>query len=271
MIETENLSTKNSDQIQNFDSLSRFWWDESDKSYKVLREINEIRLEYLKEKALEHFHYILSSEDSDYCDINIDEKIKKMSIIDVGCGGGILSSSLAKFFNKVTAIDASSSAIEEAKNYASKNSIDNINYINTTPEEYVEKNINNKTEENKEKNKFDIVVSFEVLEHVDNLDLFIKSCTDLVKENGIILFSTINRNIKSYLFAIFLAENVLRWIPKGMHAYEKLIKPSEISNILEKNSFKISEMKGLSFNVFKRKWIISDDIDVNYFIKVIKS
>jgi 2-polyprenyl-6-hydroxyphenyl methylase / 3-demethylubiquinone-9 3-methyltransferase len=247
MRKAENSTTKNQRQTENFDSLSKFWWDENDKSYKVLREINKIRVEYLKEKVLEHFD--ISSTQS-------------LEVIDVGCGGGILASSLANDFNKITAIDASLLSIEEAKLYASKHGITNINYINTTPEEFVLQNKNV---------KFDIVVSFEVLEHVDNLDLFVKSCTDLVKDDGIILFSTINKNIKSYLLAIFLAENVLRWIPKGMHVYENLIKPSEINNILEKYSFKISEMKGLSFNVFSRKWIISDDIDVNYFMKVVKS
>ena len=212
MVKTENSSTKNQRQTENFDSLSKFWWDENDKSYKVLREINRIRVEYLKEKVLEHFHSRISFNNSkannldDKIGEQINDKIKNLSIIDVGCGGGILSSSLAKFFNKVTAIDASYLSIEEAKIHAAKHGINNIDYIVSTPEEYASKTFlekssdskNNSVDEGKEE-KFDIVVSFEVLEHVDNLDLFIKSCTDLVKDDGLILFSTINKNIKSYL------------------------------------------------------------------------
>lgn len=224
--------------------------------------------------------------------------LTRIKILDVGCGGGLLSLPLANLGANVLGIDSNASNIEAAICYASKYKIQNLDYQHSSIEDLVKRikncNINddysddvNRDLENEsdgmkviidEAKKYDVIVAFEVLEHVANLDLFISSCIELLRDGGLILFSTINRNLKAYILAILAAENVLGWIPKGTHSYNKLIQPSEIESLLRKHQFKIAHMSGLTCkfkglwpkfqNPCKLQWEISDDISVNYMMKI---
>ena len=201
-------NTVNKEEIDKFSKLADEWWDPSGK-FAPLHKFNPIRQEYIINEISKNF------------DINIDNpsSLEKLKILDVGCGGGLLCEPLARLGAKVTGIDASEKNIEIAKAHARKGNI-NINYICTSPE---------KVNEN-----YDVILCMEVVEHVEDLDFFYKSCSKLLKKNGIIFFATINKTIKSYLLAILGAEYVLRWLPIGTHDWKKFVKPSHMINSLSR-------------------------------------
>tara|TARA_B100000941_G_scaffold283170_1_gene252385 strand:+ start:82 stop:642 length:561 start_codon:yes stop_codon:yes gene_type:complete len=177
--------------------------------------------------------------------------LQGLKILDIGCGGGLISEPLSRLGAKVTGIDASRKNIEVAKIHAKKSNL-KINYINTSPEK------------RKISEKFDVVLNLEVVEHVDNLDLFLKSASDLLKENGIMFVATINRTFESYLKAIVGAEYVLRWLPIGTHDWQKFLKPDEIDDKLTKFKLNKLYLDGLKFNILSNNWSLSKDLSVNY-------
>ena len=179
------------------------------------------------------------------------------TLLDVGCGGGLLCEPFARLGTKVTGIDASKNNIEVARIHAQKTNLQ-IQYLNKMPEEMIHK-------------KFDIILCMEVIEHVDNVEFFIERCFKLLSKNGIIFFSTINRNPKSYLFAILGAEYILRWLPIGTHDWKKFIKPQEIINYVSPHQLIHKETKGVTFNPFLNKWNLSKDTSVNYMSYFAKS
>ena len=174
-----------------------------------------------------------------------------IKILDIGCGGGLLSEPMCRLGAKVFGIDASEKNINVAKLHAKKNNLD-INYECTSPENF-------KTEI-----KFDVILNMEIVEHVEDVDFFLKSCSQLLKKDGIMFIATINKTLKSYLFAIVGAEYILRWLPIGTHSWDKFIKPDELIDILKKYNLKIELIDGMNFNLLKNEWFISSDKSVKY-------
>jgi len=159
---------------------------------------------------------------------------------------------------EVTAIDASEKNINVAKIHAKKNDL-KINYICTSPEKL------------KTKKKFDVILNMEIVEHVNDVDFFLKSCSNLLKKNGIMFVATLNKTLKSYAFAIIGAEYILRWLPIGTHEWEKFIKPDELTNILKKNNLYLNQLDGMKFNIITDNWNLSNDKSINYIAKFIKN
>ncbi len=215
-----------------FNQLSDEWWNENGK-FKILHEIKSHRMTYILDQ------------------IN-RENIKKLKILDVGCGGGIICEPLARLGAQVTGIDFAPNNINAAKIHSKKNKL-NINYIYKD----IEKSIIDE--------KFDVILMFEVLEHLDNWKKTIKNIKKNLNKNGKIIISTINRNLLSKLFAINIAENVLNWIPKGTHDYNKFIKPKEVEIALLKENFHFNNIKGLVFDPLNREWKLSKNCMINYF------
>lgn len=234
-----NKKTDNAKEVKKFSNIASEWWDPNGK-FAPLHKFNPIRQEYLIRQISKHFH--------------LDQKknsfLSKLSILDVGCGGGLLCEPLARLGAKVTGIDASKKNIQVAKIHSKKMKM-KIKYLHTVPEKMIN-------------NKFDVLMCMEVLEHVDNVELFIKSCTNLLKKNGIIFFATINRNPKSYLFAILGAEYFLRWLPVGTHEWKKFLKPQEVINYASENFLLHKETIGVTFNPILNRWSLSKDVSVNY-------
>ena len=226
-----NIKSKN-EEFALFNQLSDEWWNENGK-FKILHQIKSHRMSYILDQ------------------IN-NRNIKNLKILDVGCGGGIICEPLARLGAKVTGIDFAPNNIIAAKIHSKKNKL-KINYIN--------KDI----EKSKLDEKFDIILMFEVLEHLDNWKKTIKNIKKNLNKNGLIIISTINRNLLSKLFAINIAENILNWIPKGTHDYNKLIKPEELKKILLKEKFHFNNIKGLVFDPLNREWKLSKNYMINYF------
>jgi len=170
----------------------------------------------------------------------------------------LLSEPMCRLGADVTAIDASKKNINVAKIHSKKNNL-KIKYICTSPEKL------------KIKNKFDVILNMEIVEHVDDVDFFLKSCSNLLKKNGIMFVATLNKTLKSYVFAIVGAEYILRWLPIGTHEWEKFIKPDELISILKKNNFELDQIDGMKFNLLMDKWNISKDKSINYIAKFIKN
>jgi len=241
------LTTISKTEIEKFSRLSQEWWNPNGK-FKPLHLFNPARIEFIKNKLISRFELNPDSE----------EPLKKLKILDIGCGGGLLCEPLRRLGAKITGIDASKNNINVAKMHAKEMNLD-IDYVNCSPENF------------KFKNKFDVILNMEVVEHVSNLDLFIQNCSKFIEKNGIMFVATINRNLKSYFFAILGAEYVLRWLPIGTHDWNKFLKPDELETILKKNNFSIDEVAGMKFNPFLKKWYKCNDSSVNYISTFLKN
>ena len=241
------MTTINKEEIQKFSKLAEEWWDVNGK-FKPLHMFNPVRIEYILDIIASHFSKDLSKK----------LPLKKLKILDIGCGGGLISEPMARLGADVTGIDASEKNIKVAKLHSKKNKL-NINYINKSPEQI------------KKEKVYDIILNLEVVEHVNNLDLYLKSCSKLLKNNGLMFTATINRSMTSYIKAIIGAEYILRWLPIGTHDWNKFLKPEELEDMLIKFNFSIKDVKGLEFNPLISKWKKSDDLSVNYVITAIKN
>ena len=240
-------TTINKEEIQKFSKLADEWWDVNGK-FKPLHMFNPIRIEYITDKIKNHFKI---KDDK----INI---LNGLNILDVGCGGGLISEPMSRLGGTVTGIDASEKNIKVAKIHSEKNKL-KINYLNKSPEEL----------ENKD--KFDIILNLEIVEHVDNVGLYIESCYNLLKKDGLMFTATLNRSFMSYLKAIIGAEYIMRWLPIGTHDWNKFLKPEELEKQLQDKKFSIVEIKGLEFNPLLNKWKKSNNLSVNYIIASSKS
>jgi len=240
-------TTINKEEIQKFSKLADEWWDVNGK-FKPLHMFNPIRILYITDTIRNHFN--IKKDKTNY--------LEGLNILDIGCGGGLISEPMSRLGGKVTGIDASEKNIEIAKLHSKKNNL-KINYINSSPE-----NLN-------VSNKFDIILNLEIVEHVDNVNLYINSCHKLLKKNGLMFTATINRSFTSYIKAIIGAEYILRWLPIGTHDWNKFIKPEELERYLSNEKFSTLDIKGLKFNPLINKWKISKDLSVNYIITSLKN
>ena len=241
------MSSVNKKEIEKFSKMASEWWDPNGK-FKPLHKFNPIRIKYIKENIISSFQL----------NKNTNKPLEKINILDIGCGGGLLSEPMTRLGAKVTGIDASDKNIKIAKLHAKKNKL-NINYLCSSPEKI------------KIKNKFDVILNMEIIEHVEDINFFIKSCSKLLKKNGIMFVATLNKTLKSYVFAIIGAEYILRWLPIGTHDWEKFVKPNDLKEILNQNNFKLEKLDGMNFNLIKDEWSISKDTSINYISKFIKN
>ena len=240
-------STINKAEIQKFSKLADEWWDVNGK-FKPLHMFNPIRIEYIRDKIKQHFKI----------NDNKTNFLKGLNILDIGCGGGLISEPMARLGGNVTGIDASKKNIEVAKIHSNKNNLQ-INYLNKSPEQL------------ESKKKFDVILNLEIVEHVDNVSLYIKSCHNLLKKDGLMFTATLNRSLMSYLKAIVGAEYILRWLPIGTHDWNKFLKPEELEKLLHNEKFSTVDIKGLEFNPILNKWKKSDNLSVNYIISSSRS
>ena len=235
-------NTINKLEIAKFSKIAAEWWSPNGK-FKPLHKFNPIRIKYLKENIIEHFK--LKQTNS---------PLKGLNILDIGCGGGLLSEPITRLGAKVTAIDASKKNIQVAKFHAKKNNL-KINYLCSSPEKL---NLNK---------KFDVVLNMEIVEHVEDLNFFIKKSSNLLKKNGLMFIATLNKTFKSYIFAIIGAEYVLRWLPIGTHDWEKFVKPDNLVSLAINSNLKLKKISGMKFNPITDKWSLSNDKSVNYIAK----
>ena len=239
------MSSVNKKEIEKFSKIATEWWDPSGK-FKPLHKFNPIRIKYIKENIISSFK--LKSK---------QKPLNKINILDIGCGGGLLSEPMTRLGANVTGIDASDKNINIAKLHAKKNKL-KINYLCSSPEKL------------KIQKKFDVILNMEIVEHVEDINFFINSTSKLLKKNGLMFVATLNKTLKSYIFAIIGAEYFLRWLPIGTHDWEKFVKPEDLKKILSKNNLKLEKLDGMNFNIIKDEWNISSDTSVNYIVKSTK-
>jgi 2-polyprenyl-6-hydroxyphenyl methylase/3-demethylubiquinone-9 3-methyltransferase len=217
-------------EIRKFEALASRWWD-PDSEFKPLHDINPLRVNYISQH------------------INLAEK----RVLDIGCGGGILAEALAHHGATVTAIDKAEASLSVAKLHLLESQLD-ISYLDSTAEEFAEA----------QPAQFDVVTCLEMLEHVPDPSSVVAACQRLVKPGGLVFFSTINRNPKSYLFAIIGAEYLLNLLPRGTHDYAKLIKPSELATWSRQAHLTLRDQIGMGYNPLTKKYFLQNSLDVNY-------
>ena len=233
------MTSVNKKEIEKFSKMAEEWWDPNGK-FGPLHKFNPVRIRYIKDNIIDHF--------------NLNDKSKplnKINILDIGCGGGLLSEPMSRLGADVVGIDASKKNIKIAKMHAAKNDL-KIDYKITSPE---------KLKTNK---KFDVILNMEIVEHVEDVSFFIKSCAKLLKKNGIMFVATLNKTLKSYVFGIIGAEYIMRWLPIGTHEWEKFVNPDDLISISKKNNLNLRKLDGMKYNLLKDQWTISADKSVNY-------
>ena len=238
--------TINKKEIDKFSKLAEEWWDPEGK-FKPLHNFNPVRLRYIKDTITKKFG-------------NKSENLplKDIKILDIGCGGGLLSEPLSRLGATVTGIDASERNIKIAKMHLNQSKLD-INYYCSSPEKFVAKE------------KFDVVLNMEIVEHVDNVDFFLLKSSELLKKNGLMFIATLNKTLKSYAFAIIGAEYILKWLPIGTHDWNKFLKPDDLIKICKNNSLNLNDLIGVKFDILKNEWIVSEDSSVNYLAQFSKT
>ena len=223
------MNSINKKEIEKFSKIAEEWWNPNGK-FKPLHNFNPIRIRYIKDNIIKDFNLKPS-----------DKPLKNINILDIGCGGGLLAEPMSRLGANVVGIDASKKNIEIAKFHSKKSKL-KINYIATSPEKL------------KIKKKFDVILNMEIVEHVNDIDFFIKESSKLLKKNGLMFVATLNKTLKSYAFAIIGAEYILKWLPIGTHDWEKFISPEQLIKISKKNN----------------TWKLSNDTSINYIIKLLK-
>ena len=239
-------STINKKEIDKFSKIAEDWWNPEGK-FKPLHQFNPERIKYIRDNTVKHFNLT-----------NKDKPFKNLNILDIGCGGGLLSEPMSRLGGNVTGIDASEKNIISAKIHAKQNNL-NISYFCNSPENF------------KSNKKFDLVLNMEIVEHVEDVNFFIKKSSELLKKNGLMFVATLNRTLKSYIFAIIGAEYILRWLPIGTHEWNKFLTPEELTNFGKKNALLAENIDGMVFNPISNRWKVSQDCSVNYIIKFKKN
>ena len=239
------INTINKKEIEKFSSIAEQWWDPQGK-FKPLHKFNPTRISYIKDHIVKTFELK-----------NSEKPLKNVKILDIGCGGGLLTEPMKKLGANVVGIDASEKNIQVAKIHSKKNNLD-IEYQCASPEKF------------STKVKFDVILNMEIVEHVEDVNFFLKSSSKLLRKGGIMFIATLNKTLKSYLFAIIGAEYILRWLPVGTHEWEKFVKPEDLVSILRNHNLKLDCLDGMKLDLIKDKWGLSSDKSVNYIGKFIK-
>jgi 2-polyprenyl-6-hydroxyphenyl methylase / 3-demethylubiquinone-9 3-methyltransferase len=231
----------NQEEVEKFSQMAEDWWNPHGK-FKPLHKLNPVRLRYIRDTLTFNFQLPTSNL----------KPLQGLTILDIGCGGGLLSVPLTRLGATVTGIDAGEKNIAIAKIHAEKENL-NIEYINTSAEDLAGTG-----------RQFDVVLNMEVIEHVADVSSFMLASARLLKPNGLMLVATLNRTAKSYLFAIVGAEYVMRWLPRGTHDWQKFLKPHEIAEQFEKNGIKHLESKGVKYNPISDSFSLDENLDINF-------
>lgn len=234
-------STIDQDEVNRFSAMAAEWWSPVGK-FRPLHKFNPVRLEWIRNHVSQHFGR----------DPRSHQPLSGLRFLDIGCGGGLLSEPVARMGASVTGADPSEKNIGIASTHARESGVE-IDYRATTAEALAAAG-----------ETFDVVLNMEVVEHVADVDLFLSTCASMVRPGGLMFVATINRTFKARALAIFAAENVLRWLPRGTHQYEKLVRPEEIEKPLSASGLQIIERTGVFFNPLQDRWNLSPDMDVNY-------
>jgi 2-polyprenyl-6-hydroxyphenyl methylase/3-demethylubiquinone-9 3-methyltransferase len=236
-------STINDAEVAKFTAMAEEWWDPKGK-FKPLHKFNPVRLAYIREHLIDHFGRDGSSI----------RPLEGLTILDVGCGGGLLCEPLTRLGATVTGIDAAERNIAIARIHAEQSGLD-IDYQATTSEALAAAG-----------RTFDVVLNMEVVEHVDNVPLYMKSCADLVKPGGLMFTATINRTARAFALAVVGAEYVLGWLPKGTHDWKKFLTPDEIGSLISRNGLRVTDQIGVVYHPIGDEWRRSRDMGINYMI-----
>ena len=249
MSENPSGQTVDPEEIEKFAALAEDWWD-PDGKFRPLHRLNPTRLRYILDRIAAHFDRNPEG----------DQPLKGLTILDIGCGGGLLCEPLTRLGARVTGIDATHRSVAIASHHAQDGGL-KIDYRATTAEQLVEQG-----------ESYDVVVSMEVVEHVADVDEFLSACSSLVGSNGILLLSTLNRTPKSWLFAIAAAEYILRWLPRGTHDWRRFLRPSELAAGLRKQGMELQDLTGVAYNPLDDSWRVAPrDLDVNYMMTALKA
>lgn len=236
-------TTIDQDEVARFTAMAEQWWDPKGK-FKPLHKFNPVRLAYIRNEVIDHFGL----------DGTKRRPFEGLSFLDIGCGGGLLSEPMARLGGAVTGADASEKNIKIASIHAEGSELD-IDYVATTSEALADAG-----------KQFDVVLNMEVVEHVADVPLYLKSCAQLVKPGGLMFLATINRTAKAFALAIVGAEYVLGWLPKGTHSYDKFLTPEEITTILTREGLSLKDKTGVTYSPLKDEWGKSRDMSVNYML-----
>jgi len=234
-------STVDETEIEHFSRMADEWWDDQGK-FRPLHKFNPIRLAYIKEKICAAFDR----------DGNQPQPLADLRILDIGCGGGLLCEPLTRLGAQMVGVDAAKTNIEVAKLHAQTSGLD-IDYRAGTAEDLAASG-----------EKFDVVLNMEVIEHVGDVDLFVKACSDMVKPSGLMFVATINRTLRALALVIIGAEYILRWLPKGTHSYHKFIRPDELRQQLQRCGLAVIDEIGIRYHPLDGSWHRSRDMSANY-------
>jgi 2-polyprenyl-6-hydroxyphenyl methylase/3-demethylubiquinone-9 3-methyltransferase len=236
-------TTINAEEVDKFGRMAEEWWDPTGK-FRPIHKFNPVRLAYIRDHALRHFGK----------DGALRQPLAGLTVLDIGCGGGLLSEPLARLGAEVVGVDAADRNIAVAKLHAQQSGLA-IDYRATTAEALAAAG-----------EHFDIVLNMEVVEHVDNVSLYMRSCAGLVAPGGLIFTATLNRTLRARALAIFAAENLLRWLPRGTHDFEKFLTPAEIRALLTRNGLRIADETGVVYHPLADVWRLSPDMGINYMV-----
>jgi len=234
-------TTIDQDEVARFSAMAAEWWNPKGK-FRQLHKFNPVRLTYIRDHVAAHFGR----------DPRSDKPLAGLRVLDIGCGGGLLSEPMARMGAEVLGADASQTNVEVASIHAAQSGAD-VRYEAVTSEELAARG-----------ERFDVVLNMEVVEHVSDVELFLSSCAEMVKPGGLMFVATINRTLKARALAIIGAEYVLRWLPRGTHQYEKLVRPEEIETPLNAAGMNVIDRTGVFYNPLQDQWNLSRDMDVNY-------
>ena len=236
-------TTIDQSEVDRFSAMAAEWWSPTGK-FKPLHKFNPVRLAYIRDKAAESFSRNPKTA----------KPLEGLRVLDIGCGGGLLSEPVARMGAEVVGADPSEKNIGIASTHAKSSGVA-VDYRAVTAEQLAEAG-----------ETFDIVLNMEVVEHVADVELFVNTCASMVRPGGLMFVATINRTMKAAALAIFAAENVLRWLPRGTHQYEKLVRPEELEKPLAASGLEIVDRTGVFFNPLANQWNLSRDMDVNYML-----
>jgi 2-polyprenyl-6-hydroxyphenyl methylase / 3-demethylubiquinone-9 3-methyltransferase len=235
------------DEVERFARIARAWW-EPEGEFRPLHKLNPVRLGFIRDRLAAHFRR----------DPRASRPFAGLRLLDIGCGGGLVSEPLARLGFAVTGIDAGEEMLEVARGHAAESGVA-VEYRRTTAEDLAASG-----------ERFDAVLALEVVEHVASPELFLAAAAELVRPGGALIAATLNRTPKSFLFAILCAEYLLRWLPRGTHQWDKFLRPSELVAGLRAGGVETSEVSGLAYNPLADRWSLSRDLDVNYLLFAVK-